>query len=476
MIKTTESTVRKPLAEAMAAYCQRQTLRLHMPGHKGKPPQAGLGSTWGQAWQQDLTEVPGLDQLSAPHGVIRESELLLAKLYRSKDAHFLVNGATVGLQAAIMASCHQGDKILLPRNAHRSIWSGVALSGATPVWLPVFQDADHGVPLGVATETVVQAVAENPDAKAIVYTYPSYHGFCGDLKKMTRPAGEKGMFTIVDEAHGAHFAFTGWPDAAVDSGAAVVVQGWHKTMGSLTQTGVLLQNDHTYPVEQYLAMLQSSSPSYLLMASLDEARANWEAHRDELAAVMLRRAGALRDGIAALPNLGCYHASNIPWPVKDYDQTRITLYSELGHSGWQLQELLEKAGLVVEMADSGTVVLILTYADTEEEVEAMLAALGQVAAALETVPPRPAPFINFGNLPEVAMTPAEALQKDMAWVSFDDAIGRVAAGLVVPYPPGIPVVGPGEVITESCIAGLEYLLEEGGMVQGVEAGKVPVII
>ncbi len=470
-------TIKKPLVEAMEAYIGKNNLRLHMPGHKGKAPATGLGGGWGSLWQADLTEVSGLDDLNAPTGAIAESEKLMADLYRSKQAHFLVNGATVGLEAAILACCNQpGDKILVPRNAHRSIWSGIALSGATPIWLPVFLHPGFGIPLGIATETVEQAVAENPEAKAIIFTYPSYHGLCGDLKKMARIAGQQGMYTIVDEAHGAHFAFTGWPDPAVDSGAAVVVQGWHKTMGSLTQTGVMLQNDATYPVQQYLAMLQSSSPSYLFMASLDEARANWQQNRDALAADMLANAALLREGLASIPGLDCLNAATLPWPVKDYDNTRIVVYSEDNHNGWQLQQAFAREGVMVEMADSGTVTLILTYADTATDIEALLEAITRAAVRLEDIPPKPIPFVDFGDLPEQAMTPQQALQRDSGWVDFDTAIGRVAADLIVPYPPGIPVVGMGEVITESAIAGIEFILEEGGRVQGVKDDKVSVVL
>lgn len=465
----------KPLSAAMEKHLKKSELRLHMPGHKGKKPKTGATAKWGELFSYDLTETGQLDNLNAPTGAILAAEAKMAKLYNSKAAYFLVNGATVGLQAAILASCRPGDKIILPRNAHRSIWSAVAIAGAVPVWLPVFLHPRYGIPLAIPEQVAIKAIEENNDARAMVFTYPSYHGLCGDLKKSARKAAEAGIFTIVDQAHGAHFRFVGWPDPAEDSGAAVVVCSWHKTMGSLNQTAVCLQNDFSYPVAKYLAMLQTSSPSYPLMVSLDECRHLWETKGELLAAGLLKNANAVRQGLAKNPVLDALDSRNLPWPVQDFDTSRIVIESEMGHNGWQIEKALLAAGIRPEMVDSGTVTLILSAFDSPRDIQKLVRLLYTAGQQLEKITPKPFSFVDFGALPEMAVLPGEALKRETELVPLAAAAGRIAAELLVPYPPGIPVAGPGELLSEAIIAGLLYIMDEGGPVQGVRQGQIEVL-
>ena len=462
---------KKPIVERIEKYLKQEKQEAN------KSPLCPLGviKKMGEIGRYDLNGNPFLDNLHNPKSEIRESEKMMAQLYYTRDAHYLLNGTATGLNAAIMASCKKGDKILVPRNAGRAVWNAVALSGAEPVWLPVFIHPRFGIPLGVATETVEQAVAEYDGARAMVFVYPSEHGFCGDLRTTARLAGHKGMLTIVDESHGAHFKFTGWPDPAVDSGAAVVVDGWSETMGSLNQTAVMLQNDHNYPIEKYLDMLTAGDFSYPLLASLDEARANWQANDDKLAAKMLKNASILRSGMADNSVLDCLDSRNIPWPVRDYDSCRLVLFSELNHSGYQIAEELQKAGVAVAFADNGTAVVLASAFNTVEETKVLSRKIKAAGKALEKTKGRILPVVDFGDLPKQVMTPAEVLTHDTEVVDWQDAAGRVAADLVIPYPGGVPAVGPGEEISEAVVAGVDYILEEGGRVAGIADGKVSVV-
>jgi len=465
----------RPLAAAVEKHIKKADLRQHMPGHKGHTPKTGASAKWGELHRYDLTETGELDNLNAPVGVIKDAERKMATLCGVRDAHFLVNGSTVGLEAAILATCKPGDEIIVPRNAHRSIWSAIALAGAKPIWLPLFMHPRYGIPLAVPYEAAEQAIKQYPNAKAIVFTYPSYHGLCGDLKKSARLAAEAGMYTIVDQAHGAHFRFTGWPDPAEDSGAALVVTSWHKTMGSLNQTAVLLQNDPSAPVKKYLSMLQTSSPSYPLMISLDETRELWEKKGEELAAKLLKNAKTVRASLGENPVLDALDSRTLPHPVQDFDQSRIVLTSALGHNGWQIEKALIKAGIRPEMADAGTVTLIMTAFDTAAEIKALCKGLLQAGIELEKEPARPMSFVDFGAFPEQVMLPGDALRAETELIPLEDAAGRIAAELLVPYPPGIPVVGPGERIDDVIIAGIEYISEEGGQVQGLHDGRINVV-
>ncbi len=462
---------RAPLAEALMQYGGDPPLSFHMPGHKygiGAPPI--LKAAWGEKiWQYDITEVFGMDNLGAPAGVIREAQELLASLCQVKRAHFLINGATVGLQAAILACCRPGDKIIVPRHAHNSIWSALALSGAEPVWLPLFYHEKYGMPLGVAPAAVAQAVRENPDAKALVCVHPTFHGITNDLKTMVETAAMSGIPTVVDASHGSHFAFTGWPDSAVSSGAAIIVESWHKTMGSLTQSAVLLQNDTSLPVEKYLRLLQSSSPSYLLMASLDATRAMWQEKKDTLAANLFENAANARRRLASIEGLYCLGAGDWPSPVADYDVTRLVLTSRAEHSGQQLAGALRRSGIEPEMSDAHSVILFVTIGDTAQSIDRLAEACKNAAALLENEPPQKNWLPTFWPPPQIALLPREALACDMVQVPLTEAAGKIAAAALMPYPPGIPLVGLGELIDETIVEVIRKNLAEGGKVQGLAA-------
>lgn len=463
-----------PLVDALRGYIAEGRLRQHMPGHKGKAEASGLFAEWGELAGWDVTEADGLDDLHAPDGVIMQAQQLMAEVCGAEYAHFLVNGATVGLLAAIMAVCRPGEKILLPRNAHRSVWNAAALGGCVPIWLPVRVDAD-GLPLGVTAEDVEDALLRHPDIKAAFFVYPSFYGVCVDLAAILACCRRHGVLTVVDEAHGAHWPFVQPGRAAVRLGADLVVDSWHKSMGSLGQTAVLLSNNAGLQPERWLTMLQTSSPSYPLLASLDAARAEWTEYADGRRALLRQDRESLCAALDGAAVLRLYPGDELP-PGFAYDDTKALLYSAAGHSGWQIGDALRAVGIEPEFADNRRVLFLLTYADDAAMQQKRSVALSAADALLTEVPPQPVELLPDMPLPEMALLPAEALRRKVAYLPLGECVGLVAAGLLTPYPPGIPWVGPGEVISAEVVQAAAALLAGGGRLQGLDAaGRMAVV-
>lgn len=470
-----------PIVQAIEEYLSQKRQRQHMPGHKGQAQALGLYRHWGDLAAWDLTEAEGLDDLHAPAGAIQEAAALLAAAVGAQKAHFLINGASVGIMAAILAATahNPGCTILLPRNAHRSVWNALALAGCRPVWLPVQQAANHNLPLGITPQQLQAACLAHPGSQAAFFVYPSFYGVCVDLPQMLAVCRAHGLISIVDEAHGAHLPFTNPHLAAGRLGANLVINSWHKSMGSLGQTAVLLQNGRPdLQPERWLTMLQTTSPSYPLLASLDAARAEWTEQAAERRKALQQERAAIAKALQQTPILRLYTAADLP-PEFSYEQTKALLTSAAGHSGWQIAAALRRAGIEPEFADWRRALLLLSYADTllADALPRLLTALRQADKILQQTPPRPVPdcFTEQPPLPEQVMLPAEAMRHPVRRVPLTQAAGLVAAGLLTPYPPGIPWLGPGELIAPGHIEAARALLQAGGKLQGLEQGLIPVL-
>lgn len=471
---------RTPLVQAIQAYQAKKRLRQHMPGHKGQAQANALFEHWGELAAWDLTEAEGLDDLHAPEGPIRQAAELLAQAVGAKQAHLLVNGASVGILAAILAATAQspGCSILLPRNAHRACWNGLALAGCQPVWLPVEYDKTTGLPLGITPKQLQQAAAQTPAAKAAFFVYPSYYGVCVDLAALLSVCRQHKLISIVDEAHGAHLPFTAPEQAAARLGADLVIESWHKTMGSLGQTAVLLSNsqDDLQP-ERWLTMLQTSSPSYPLLASLDVARAEWCAQQAERRQALAQERAILTETLQKCNVLQMLQPAELPSGFS-YDESKALLYSAAGHSGWQLAEALRQAGMEPEFADWHWVLLLLSFADCWQSGgwPALTQALQQADLILQQTPAKPVRLATANlPLPQQIFTPAETMRQPVRMLPLAQTAGHVAAGLLTPYPPGIPWLGPGELIEPWLIEAAEALLQAGGRLQGLTNGCLPVL-
>lgn len=456
-----------PLVAAISQYCQNDPLRFHMPGHKGGPgaPES-LRQIWGELWRWDLTEVQGLDNLAAPTGPIQQAQQQMADYRGAKEAFFLTQGATVGLQAALFACCQPGDEVILPRHAHNSLWSALVLRQLQPVWLPVDDQEPYGIPLGVSEGALAAALCQHPHAKAVLWVHPTPYGLMKGLPEAVRLCKEAGIPLLVDSAHGGHLAPLAELPDPVALGADVIVEGWHKTMGSLTQTAVLFQQNTALPVERYLRLLHTSSPSYPLLASLDAARAFWQQRQPELTRLLRQTATQLRQGLENIDGL-----SLLRFPQQD--PTRCLLVSDWGHNGYQVAACLRQAGVEPEMADGACVVLLLTLGDTEAAVSGLLSACQQVAEQLKKQLPEPLPLLEHLPAPQIALTPAAAFAQPEEICSLRQAAGRIASRAIIPYPPGVPLLGTGEYITAETVAWLQATLRKGGNIQGLADLQTP---
>lgn len=448
---------RAPLFEALRGYAEKVRAPLHVPGHKlGRAAPAAWREALGQgALALDLTEAPGLDDLHAPDGVIAEAQELAADAFGAERSFFLVGGTTAGLHALILAACAPGDTLAVPRHAHRSILGAMILAGVKPSWVRMLFHEELDIATQLDTTSLNAAMAS---AAAAVLVHPTYYGVAGRLADDLERIRRRGIPALVDEAHGTHFGFhPAMPPSALSLGADGVVQSTHKTGGSLTQSSMLhLGREHRLHeqrVREMLRLVQSTSPSYLLMASLDLARRDLALHGHRMWEYTLDVARAARQRLAALRGIRIHHAD---------DPTKLMIdVTGRGLTGFQAADWLWSRGVAMESAGLGYVLAVLTPGDSLETVEHLV---GAVAALPDGpgAPPRP----PEPPWPEVLLTPREAYLGAKEPVPLGAAVGRVAAELVAPYPPGIPVVAPGEKLTADVVAYLRRAVEAGHHLQG----------
>ncbi len=447
-----EQQCKAPLFEVLYRHAAKKPAVLHVPGHRqGRGLPEGLVSLSGKAlFELDLTEIPGLDDLHNPAGPIAAAQELAAEIYGAGRSFFLVNGTTAGIQALFLAVAGR-RKIIVPRNAHRSVISGMIISGADPVYVMPEVIPGFGVDCGVPNREVCRLLEENDDVAAVLAVRPNYYGVAGDLREMVRAVHDQDRPVLVDEAHGAHLRFgPGLPEDAMAVGADAAVQSTHKLGGSLTQSSMLhLQGSRVDAgsITAALNLLQTTSPSYLLMASLDLARRQMALYGKGLLERALELARWLREKLSVVRGLKVLTAEHLPEPCR-LDPCRVVISVRgLGLAGYQVNKLLtERYHVYVEMADAVNIVAVVSVGTVREDCEALAGALEDIAARYEQhrdrvrLPRAPAGVIK-------RMKPGDAWFAPAARVSMPEARGRICAESVAVYPPGIPVVNPGEEIT-----------------------------
>ncbi len=402
----------------------------------------------------DLTELPGLDNLHQPQGIIGEAQAKCAQWLGVKDTFFLVNGASVGIQAAILACTGPGDRILVPRNAHRSLTTALILSGATPIYYLPEIHPDFGLPLGQAPQTVIDKLKSDPKVKLLFTVYPTYFGTTWDLNQVRQKW--QGLLAV-DEAHGAHFAFfNGFPPSATSLKADIVVQSTHKTLAALTQAA-MLHIGQTCPVPsecflQALDILHTTSPSYVLMAStesafwdgVDKAKGHWKALAE--AALQLKSSLSSK-GIRVLDaeDSGKYGIAAV-------DQTKILLHVPHRRARDLVYKLNRHYGVLPELWDASNVLFIIGAGDKPEGIQDLAKIL---LAECESCEPQSGFFFPSPPLPEQALTPRGAYFSSKHLISLQESCGRVCGEILSPYPPGVPVIVPGEIISKEII---EYIM------------------
>lgn len=474
-----------PLLSALARYAGQGCFGFHVPGHQqGRHAWGPWRDLAGEAvFPLDLTELPGLDNLHDPAGAIREAQEEAAAFFGAEETFFLVNGTTCGLQAVLLALCRPGDLVLVPRSSHLSIINGLVLSGARPVYLPVSGHDALGVP-GMPRTPDLVAVLEGLKSPAalMVLTHPNYYGLVGELQHQIAAAHRYGCPVLVDEAHGAHFiSGESYPPTALASGCDYAVQSAHKVLGAFTQASYLHRGAgrESGRLREALRMVQSSSPSYLLMASLDAARAQCCEERGEWLKVAelgcrLRREINLLEGLLAPGE----EFLEVPG-VAGWDPARLVVsVAGLGISGFEAEEWLRRERrIVAEMADFSNLVFVLTPGSLQLEGElvaglkALVASAGGRNRKHPVLPGQPWQL----PLPEQVLTPREAFFSPSELVPLKDAAGRVAAQVLAPYPPGIPVLCPGEVITPEAVGYLTSWKMAGGSWPGRDGDRIRVV-
>lgn len=466
-----------PIAEAVLRYAGLGVAPFHTPGHKGGRGAHPLLRRFltDEGLAADVSLSAELDDLHAPTGCIRAAENLAAEAYGADAAYFMVNGTTGAVHTMLMAALSPGDTLLVPRNAHRSIVGAMILAGVRPVYLQPEVDQRLGVAMGVSLETVRRAAEAHPEARAALLVYPTYYGVATELGEIATFLHGRGMLLLTDAAHGAHFAFSdALPPSAMAAGADLSAESTHKLLGSLTQTSMLLARGGRVAAERIRAaagILQTTSPNELLLASLDLARAQMaEEGRTRLAAV-IPLAEELRRRVGEIDGLWTLGAEHMGLPgMAALDATKLTVQvMGLGMTGFAAEGVLRQRDIACELADARNVLLLLSYADGAREIEHLFAALRALA---QEHPPRctargeGTSFCTLPPLPQTVLSPREAYFAQHECVPIGDAAGRTAAETIVFYPPGIPVLAPGDAIDTETVAYLRTMRRIGARVVG----------
>ena len=459
-----------PLYSKLLQFQSENNISFHVPGHKNGELLSQDDEWKGLLWKLDVTELNGLDDLHAPAGVIADAEQLLTDFYGVKKSYFLVNGSTVGNLAMILSALKEGDKVFVQRNSHKSIMNGIKLAKAQPILLSPDYEEDWKVEMPLSVKTIKQAIAQFPNVKTLILTYPNYYGMVGELEKIIQLAYANRICVLVDEAHGAHFRGNShFPSSAVQLGADIVVQSAHKTLPALTMGAYLHYNTdfiRQQEVKSYLEMLQSSSPSYLIMASLDKARQYLATYKMEDWDYLEKTITEFRNELQMIPQLNV-----LSYPYQG-DPLKITVQSTTDISGFEIQKRLEKEGIYTELADSYNVLFVFPLLKKQ-----MAFPLDNIIIKIK----KALTGISSGNtfkkeldqsikkredIVELKLSEKEQAQRSKLEVLLSDALHAVCAEAIIPYPPGIPLLMPGEEITEYHIDQIKKLLKNGARFQG----------
>ncbi|HBM79410.1 MAG: aminotransferase class I/II-fold pyridoxal phosphate-dependent enzyme [Clostridiales bacterium] len=473
---------RTPLYDGLVNYMNEKNVSFHMPGHKN-----GRGILKIKEKPDfkdnlifiDQTEVPGLDNLHAPEGIIKEAQEYAARAFRSDYTYFLVNGTTCGVYSMILGVTNDKDKIIVPRNSHRSVAGALIIGGLWPVYYQPDVDLEKGIAVSVSCKAIEKAIKENPDAKAVLVTNPTFYGTCSDIEAIAELVHKNNMVLLVDEAHGAHLPFNRkLPICAMDAGADVAVESIHKTLSSFTQSSMLHIRKGRVDVEKIEFMLrltQTTSPSYLLMASLDLARYQMEEHGSELLDNLLDMVQSFRERVNSIPDIYCFGKEIIgQYNITDVDLTKVTInFKNFGIAGTRIARILRNEYKIqVELSDLYNILAIGTIADEREDYDRLYNAILDISKKHSSERKvKSIPQLEW-KMPYQALSPREAVYEPMEMIDFKHSEGRISADIIAPYPPGIPVILPGEIITSDIIENLLTVKEAGIKINGPRDQKL----
>ena len=472
---------RAPIVEALQNFQKQRVVPFDVPGHKRGKGNPELVALLGEKCvNMDVNSMKPLDSLVHPTSIIREAEELAAQAFSASAAFFMVNGTTSAVQAMILSAVRQGEKIIVPRNVHRSVINSLVLSGAIPVYVNPAVNKRLGIALGMSVHDVAHAIQANPDAKAIVVNNPTYYGICSNLTEIVRLAHESGMMVLVDEAHGTHFSIgEDMPISAMKAGADMASVSMHKSGGSLTQSSFLLCGEMVNPnhVRQIINLTQTTSGSYLLMSSLDISRRKLALNGVEIFRKVTDMARYAREEINRIGDYYAYGKELINGDsVYDFDETKLAAHTlDIGLAGIEVFDLLrDEYDIQIEFGDIGNILAYLSVGDRFQDIERLVGALAEIRRRYKK--DRSGLMDHEYIRPQVVLTPKEAFYADKTMLSLTESADRISAEYVMSYPPGIPIVAPGERITKEIIGYISYAREKGCFLTGTQDPAVEKIL
>lgn len=467
-----------PLFTALTEHSKRNPIQFHIPGHKkgqGMDPEFRefIGHN---ALSIDLINIAPLDDLHHPKGMIKKAQALAAEAFGADHTFFSVQGTSGAIMTMVMSVCGPGDKILVPRNVHKSVMSAIIFSGAKPIFIHPEIDPVLGISHGMTIASVKHALEQHPDAKGLLVINPTYFGFAADLKQIVEIAHSYHVPVLVDEAHGVHIHFhEDLPLSAMQAGADMAATSVHKLGGSLTQSSILNVKEglvNVKHVQSIISMLTTTSTSYILLASLDVARKRLATEGTELIGQTIQLAQKIRHDINEIQYLYCPGEERLGTDATfDFDPTKLLIsVKDLGITGHDAERWLrEKYNIEVEMSDLYNILCLITLGDTEEEAAILVRALRDLSDIFKHQADQNVHLpAEVPDIPVLALSPRDAFYSETEVVPFEDAAGRIIAEFVMVYPPGIPIFTPGEIITKDNLDYIQKNLEAGLPVQGPE--------
>jgi len=464
---------RAPVLEALEKFKTMRIVPFDVPGHKRGRGNPELTEFLGErCLSVDVNSMKMLDNLCHPVSAIRDAEELAAEAFGAAHAFFMVGGTTSAVQAMVLTACKRGDKIILPRNVHRSVINAMILCGAIPVYVNPQMDHTLGISLGMRVSDVEKAIRENPEAKAIFVNNPTYYGICSDIASITELAHAHGMLLLADEAHGTHFYFNDkLPLAAMHAGADMAAVSMHKSGGSLTQSSLLLIGPqvHAGYVHQIINLTQTTSGSYLLMSSLDISRRNLALHGQETFDKVIAQVEYARDEVNAIGDYYAYSKELINGDsIFDFDVTKLSIFTRpIGLAGIEVYDILrDDYDIQTEFGDIANLLAYVSIGDRPKEIERLVAALSEIRRNYRKNPSGmlKAEYIS----PKVICGPQKAFYAGKEALPIAETAGRVCSEFVMCYPPGIPILAPGELITEEILDYIRYAKKKGCSMTGPE--------
>lgn len=495
-----------PLFNQLLEESKRIQASFHFPGHKrGSAIPKSMRDSFGSSiFSADLPELPCLDNLANPSGVIKEAEELAAKAFSAGKSWFLVNGATSGILAAIMSCCRPNRKVVVPRNLHQSVIYGLILCGSIPVYIAPYYDTRHNIAFEVPVSSLENLLVEHRgEVDAVVIVSPNYYGYISNICDISKICRRYDVVLIVDEAHGAHFIFhSGFPPPALTSGADIVVHGTHKCLTSLTQTGMLhLSSDalssgriDANRISSALQLVQTSSPNYLLLASLDASRQQFETEGEEMLENALYLASLARSQLAEIPGfqvLGKRHPNDL------LDPTRVSVVMNEGYwscNGFDIDQLLiEHYGVYAELPCFNHLLFVISPGNVESDISHLVDALKQISTQMKkndsmetkSLTNDDEDWLLLGKVvtqlfkppfPTQKMLPRDAFyHPHRHFIKLTDSQGQIAACTVSCYPPGIPILLPGEEISKDALTVILTMKEYGASLTGLNEDTIQIV-